>query len=114
MQIKICGLPYTVTGVDGGHLVSHQKEGKVLYGEISYREESIQIDSSKSEEMINATFWHEVLHGIVEHGSIRELTDEEGVHLENPIDQIAVGIFNLLDSLGIRVISKKKLSCRKS
>ena len=109
MQIKICGLPYNVTGVAGGHLVSHQKERTDLYGEVSYENESIRIDNTKSNEMINQTFWHEVMHVIVNRLNIRELVLEDGGHNEIAIDQIALGIFSVLKSIGEDVIVNKEV-----
>jgi hypothetical protein len=109
MQIKICGLPYNVTGVAGGHLVSHQKERTDLYGEVSYEDESIRIDNTKSNEMINQTFWHEVMHIIVNRLNIRELITDDGQHNEMAIDQIALGIFSVLDSIEHAVIVNKEI-----
>jgi len=108
MKIKVCGLPFEVTGVDGGHLVSHNKERTDLYGEVSYTKESIQIDNTKSIEMMNQTFWHEVMHAIVERLSIRELINEDRSHNEMAIDQIALGVFNVLQSIDARVIINKE------
>ena len=109
MKIKVCGLPYTVTGVDGAHLVSHNKERTDLYGEVSYVNESINIDNTKSNEMMNQTFWHEVMHVIVNRLNIRELILEDGNHNELAIDQIALGIFSVLNSIGEDVIINKEL-----
>jgi predicted metal-dependent peptidase len=107
MKIKVCGLPFEVTGVDGGHLVSHNKERTDLYGEVSYVEESIRIDNSKSIEMMNQTFWHEVIHVIVERLNIRELRDADNNHNEMAIDQLALGVFSVLQSLDCDAINNK-------
>ena len=107
MKIKVCGLPFDVSFVNGGHAVSHNNERNHLYGEVSYDNESIRIDGTKSLEMQNQTFWHEVLHVIVERLNIRELKDEDGVHLEAPIDQIALGIFSVLNDLTLDIIKEK-------
>lgn len=107
MKIKVCGLPFEVTGVEGGHLVSHEKERTNLYGEVSYREESIRIDNTKSIEMMNQTFWHEVMHVIVERISIRELMNDDRTHNETAIDQLALGVFTVLQSLSSNVIDDK-------
>ena len=107
MKIKVCGLPFEVTGVDGGHLVSHNKERTDLYGEVSYTNESIHIDNTKSIEMMNQTFWHEVMHVIVERLSIRELIDNDRTHNETAIDQLALGVFTVLQSVNGEVITDK-------
>jgi len=107
MKIKVCGLPFEVTGVDGGHLVSHNKERTDLYGEVSYTNESIHIDNTKSIEMMNQTFWHEVMHVIVERLSVRELINEDRSHNEMAIDQIALGVFSVLQSISCNAIDDK-------
>jgi len=99
MKIKVCGLPFDVSFANGGHAVSHTNERGHLYGEVSYDKESIRIDNTKSLEMMNRTFWHEVMHVIVERLQVRELMDEDNNHLEKPIDQIALGIFSVLNSI---------------
>jgi hypothetical protein len=109
MQIKVCGLPFDVSFVEGGHAVSHTSVRGHLYGEVSYDKESIRIDNTKSLEMMNQTFWHEVVHVIVERLQIRELMDHENIHYETPIDQIALGIFNVLNSLDLDVIKDKEV-----
>jgi predicted metal-dependent peptidase len=108
MQIKVCGLPFDVNFVEGGHAVSHNKERIHLYGEVSYENESIRIDNTKSLQMMNQTFWHEVMHVIVERMSIRELMTQDNCHLEVPIDQIALGIFTVLNSIDKDVIVYKE------
>ena len=108
MQIKVCGLPFDVSFANGGHAVSHTNERGHLYGEVSYDKESIRIDNTKSLEMMNQTFWHEVMHIIVERMGVRELMDDEKVHYEVPIDQIALGIFSVLNSLQLDVIKEKE------
>jgi len=51
---------------------------------------------------------HECLHGIVEHYKVRELVGEGGGHLEAPIDQLATGICEVLESLGITLHTKAR------
>jgi hypothetical protein len=108
MKIKVCGLPFDVSFVEGGHAVSHTKERGHLYGEVSYDQESIRIDNTKSLEQMNQTFWHEVMHVITERLQVRELIDNDGLHLEIPIDQIALGIFSVLNSIEKDVLVYKE------
>ncbi len=107
MQIKVCGAPFEVSFVDGANAVSHTSKRHYLYGETSFDNESIRIDKTISLEMINQTFWHEVMHVIAERLKIRELMNEEGDHLEFPIDQIATGIFTVLNSINQNVIKER-------
>lgn len=110
MIVKIAGMPYTVIGVHGSKAVSHEVSGNNLYGEISYLNSSIRIDVDNTIERTNQTFWHEVIHGMIEGYRIRELMDKQGNHLEHPIDQLATGIFNVLnDNFQIKVITHEDI-----
>jgi hypothetical protein len=57
---------------------------------------------------MNQTFWHEVMHVITERLQVRELIDNDGLHLEIPIDQIALGIFSVLNSIEKDVLVYKE------
>lgn len=57
--------------------------------------------------MMNQTFWHEVMHVIVERISIRELMNDDRTHNETAIDQLALGVFTVLQSLSSNVIDDK-------
>lgn len=101
-HIKICGVPYKLTREEDPLRVDHDGNGSKLWGQISYREHSIRYLASCPEQEMR-TVLHEVLHGIVENGSIRELRNESGEHLEAPIDQLANGLAEALESLGISI-----------
>jgi hypothetical protein len=49
------------------------------------------------------TVIHEMLHGIIEHYQIRELMDETGNHSETAINQLSMGLAEVLKSLHIKL-----------
>ena len=99
MEVKICGVPYTVTREVDKFRVDHDDKGYSLWGQISYEKHSIKFLKSCPEQELR-TFVHEMIHGIIENGAIRELMNDSGGHLENPINQLANGIAEALESLG--------------
>ena len=97
--VKICGVPYTMTREDDRLRVDHDGNGLKLWGQISYEKHSIKYLASSPEQEMR-TVLHEILHGIIENGAIRELMDEHGGHLETPINQLANGLAEALESVG--------------
>lgn len=101
MKIKICGVPYTVRVEEDKFKVDHDGEGASLWGQISYEKHSINIRKGLPERELR-TLLHEVLHGIIEDGEIRELMDSDRKHLEVPINQLANGLAEALESVGFK------------
>lgn len=99
MKVKICGIPYSITKETDKFKIDYTGNGTSLWGQISYEKHSIKILESCPEREMR-TLLHEILHGVIEEGSIRELQDNQGAHLENPIDQLANGLAEALESLG--------------
>lgn len=99
-SVKICGVPYSISREDDRLRVCHDGSGASLWGQISYQRQSIRFLASSPEQEMR-TLLHEILHGIIEHGSIRELMTHGGEHLEHPINQIANGLAEALESIGI-------------
>ena len=100
--VKICGVPYTITRETDKFRVDHSDDGASVWGEISYPKHSIRILASSPEQELRTTL-HEILHGIIENGGVRELIDNKGTHMENPIDQLANGLAEALESLGFEL-----------
>ncbi|MEN9491842.1 MAG: hypothetical protein RJA63_2291 [Pseudomonadota bacterium] len=98
--VKICGVPYTMTREEDRLRVDHDASGMKLWGQISYEKHSIKYLASSPEQEMR-TVLHEILHGIIENGAIRELMNEHGDHLETPINQLANGLAEALESMGI-------------
>ena len=103
MIVKIFGVPYTINRVHDPLCVDHDGEEQRLWGQISYGKHSINYLASSKEQDLR-TVLHEILHGIVYHGSIRELIDANGEHLEMPINQLAHGLAGVLESAGIQLL----------
>lgn len=104
LKVKICGVPYSLRRETEALFVDHSGEGAQLWGQISYSKHSIRCLASSPEQELR-TILHEILHGIVEQGAVRELMSEKGVHYEHPINQLANGLAEALESLGITVLA---------
>jgi hypothetical protein len=101
MTVSILGVPYNVELVDRWRDVNHDDgDGSTLYGQIDYKGRSIRIMRDCDEQLLR-TLIHEVLHGIIASLKIRELIDDDGNHLEAPIEQLSVGLATALESLGV-------------
>ena len=99
-KITVCGIPYRIKFVDG---VKDSQDNSILWGQISYRDRIIKIDKNSTPEHKRQTFMHELIHGVIEGMSIRELIDDKGKHSEIPICQLAVGLANALSSCGLKI-----------
>lgn len=99
-KIKIGGLPFEIETVDSELAVCHDASGKKLWGQISYDKLSIRVLKACPARELRVTL-HEILHGIVNEYRVRELMDDKGEHIEEPIDQLALGLAEVLESIGI-------------
>lgn len=101
-KVKICGVPYTIARGADKYGVDHDDNGDELWGQISYSRHSIRfLGSSPEQEM--RTILHEILHGVIEGNDIRELKSPRGGHFEAPINQLANGLAEALESLGFKL-----------
>ena len=99
-KIKIGGMPFEIEVVESELEVCHDASGRKLWGQISYTKGSIRVLKSCPERELR-TVLHEVLHGIVNEYRVRELMDDKSEHLEYPIDQLALGLAEVLESIGV-------------
>lgn len=86
MNIKIGPITYKVKMVE--RLVGHCSEK--LDGQISYGDQTIEIESGLTAVMARQTLWHEVLHGILTQSGHHEEFSE------GTVDAIAYGIFGVI------------------
>lgn len=107
LKTKIGGVPYKVEFVDGWHKVEHYGDEQPLSGQIAYRRFSIRVDSSAPSEFQRRVLLHELIHGVVQAYGIRELLGDGDRHLETPIDQLAIGLCEALEGLGVELPSKR-------
>lgn len=101
-KVKICGVPYTIARAANKWGVDHDDDGSELWGQISYDRHSIRFLASSPERELR-TILHEILHGVIEGNDIRELKAENGGHFEAPINQLAGGLAEALESLGFKL-----------
>jgi len=99
-KIQIAGIPFEIERVETELEVCHTGSGQKLWGQISYSKQSIRVLKSCPEREFRSTL-HEVLHWIINEYRVRELMDDKGDHLESPIDQLALGLAEVLESIGI-------------
>lgn len=104
-KIKIGGMPFEIEMVE----VCHNSSGQKLWGQISYTKGSIRILKSCPERELR-TILHEILHGIINEYRVRELMDDKGEHLEYPIDQLVLGLAEVLESIGIAELKPNALT----
>jgi len=105
-KIKIGGVPYVIDRVEDRNKICHNDNKEInpdLLGQISHSKQSIRILKSSPERELRITL-HEILHGVVDEYYIRELTDTDGDHIEFAIIQLALGLAEALESVGITKI----------
>lgn len=100
-QVLICGIPFERRYANDSRLVDQDFNPRRLNGLINYEQHSITILSKNPVEAQRQTLMHEILHGVVDSLAIRELVGENGDHIEAPIKQLATGICEALESLGL-------------
>jgi len=100
IKIRIGGMPFEIKTVETELEVCHTGSGQKLWGQISYTQHSIRVLKACPERELRSTI-HEILHGIINEYQVRELMDDKGEHLESPIDQLALGLAEVLESIGI-------------
>lgn len=105
-KIKIGGLPFEIETVDSELAVCHDASGQKLWGQINYSKHSIRVLKACPERELRVTL-HEILHGIINEYRVRELMDDKGTHIEEPIDQLALGLAEVLESLGLTELRPK-------
>jgi len=106
MTVRILGVPYDVTFVERIHDVAHNGDDERLHGQISYERRSIRVCDEGPEQTIR-TLLHEILHGVIEAQHVRELIGDDGEHSEAAIHQLALGLAEALESLGVRSLGHK-------
>ena len=85
-KVKIGPFEYLVNYVDK----LQTKDGNaVLYGEISERNSTIQLNTDMSPQFERVVLWHEIIHGLLDSGGF-------GNHDERMIDVLAHGLVQVL------------------
>ena len=98
--VKVCGIPYTIEFGEDCRTISSPHAGpRFVRGQMAPLEFKISIWKGMPPESVARTFYHELLHAIVMEGHIAVPEKLE----EAIVDQLANGIAEALESLGIRV-----------
>jgi len=100
--VLIGGVPYEIHYVPAKE-VCHNRKKKRLFGQISYIGHSINVANDTPKEKQQLTLLHEIIHGIIAEYNIKELQNKDGDHSEAAIDQLSLGLFGVLNSLGLEI-----------
>ena len=97
MKIIIGGVSYNVTFEKSRSKIADNEP----LGQIDYLSGKIQVFKKMSECRIRRALMHEIVHGVVTNYSIQELRHTNGDHNEVAIDQLAIGIVEAIESMGL-------------
>jgi len=107
IKIKIRGKSYTIEMIDDQNEFNHRLNKEItnlMFGAIAPSKQSIIILNTLPPERKLRTTLHEILHGIITEYDIHELIDTNGVHMEFAIDQLALGMAEVLENIDITKI----------
>lgn len=108
ISATIGGVPWTISftptwrDVNIGTDDNNRNDGLTIFTEYA-----IRVAGDLPPAAQRRTLMHELIHAVVESYKIRELTEQDG-HAEVPIDQLATGLCEALESIGIHLPSKTK------
>ena len=103
-KIKIGCITYNIEKVDDESKISHDNNNEEntlnLFGEISHSKQSIRILKASPERELRSLL-HEILHGIIMEYAVRELIDDNDDHHEFAINQLSLGLAEILESVNV-------------
>lgn len=105
MRVVIGGVGFEIRWVRDADAVEHQSN---LWGQVCYGTHSIKIHADPPVERRERALLHELVHGVVSSYRIRELYDGES-QIEAAVVQLAVGLCEALNSLGIHLPVEEEL-----
>lgn len=101
MTATIGGIPWTITFTPTWRDVTAGTDESGRHcGLTVFHDHSIRIAGDLPQAAQRRTLLHEIIHAVVECYQIRELIESDG-HAEIPIDQLATGICEAMESIGI-------------
>lgn len=102
IKIKVARVPWTVEFKQSWHEVNPEESSR-CFGLTLYNEHKIRIAGDAPPEKQHITLIHEILHAIVHEYGITPLEKDAatGEHDEKHIDLLAIGICEVLESLGM-------------
>lgn len=102
LTAKIGGIDWRIIFTPTWHTVSNDPSNTERHdGVTEFHECEIRVTSDIAPDRQRRTLMHELVHAVTEAYKIRELIDENGGHKELAVDQLAVGLCEALESLGI-------------
>lgn len=105
MKVKVGGLSYKIKLLSDTRLVgTNGNKGRQLLGETAYMRQELRIYTKGEPTLTEQTFYHELVHAIVNAHKIRDMQDDDDKHNEDNIDRMAMGLQEALSSMGIHLI----------
>jgi len=107
-KVKIGGIPYIIKIVEDRNKICHNDKEEInqnLSGEIDYSKQSIRILKTSPEHELRSIL-HIIIYSIITEYGIRELIDDNENCLKSVINQLALGLAEVLESIGITKIAE--------
>lgn len=98
-KITIGCYEYKVVETDKPLLLNNRE----CNGIVDYSNQTIEISNQYSQQTMEQTFWHEVIHAIIHYRNLNLKESDD----ENIVDEIATGIYGLMKANGLMPGQKK-------
>lgn len=109
LAAKVGGVDWRIVYTPTWHTVSNDPSDSERHDGITeFHECEIRVAGDIAAARQRRTLMHELIHAVVESYKIRELHDESGGHKEMAVDQLATGLCEALESLGIYLPTAKR------
>ena len=100
-NVSIGGIPYEFYLIP--EIMPEDEINAERIGEADNREYVIRVTNQGPPELVEQTFFHELLHAIAHIYRIAELNRPTDEHIDDVIDLLALGLVNALRSVGVHV-----------
>lgn len=110
LTAKVGGVDWRIFFTPTWHTVSNDPADTERHDGITdFHECEIRVAGDLPNDRQRRTLLHELVHAVVESYKIRELVDDSGVgHKEAAVDQLATGLCEAMESLGIYLPTAKR------
>lgn len=102
VKIKVARVPWEVQFKASWHKVSTE-DSERAFGITLFNDHVIRVAGDAPVEKQNVTLIHEILHALVEEYGITPFIKKNGDHDEKHIDLLAIGLCEVLESMGIKL-----------
>lgn len=79
------------------------RDNSAILGESDSNRHTVRLYNSPVPGELGVTFYHELMHQIVDAYRVRTLREKDGTHNEDSIDALAIGLQEALSSLGVDI-----------